>query len=527
VARSPSGHATDANPDLRVRLLSFASRPENTPEGLAQLFLDLVRRQAGDRCHVGLDMVDAWSEKSSVLVSARRGPQAPAAAARAITAWLHDVAGDWRTTERLRRNARYPRRRRAALRDGSSLWIPLREGTRTVVGGLHLHTSDTVDWSDSLIAELVALAECGLPSFHRAVLVQRLAEAGCTTVPLGSSDSFLRFEGQIRRTARHAGGTVLITGERGTGKELAAWSLHCQSPRWHHPFVPVLVSALPETLSTAELFGHERGSFTGASESRLGRFMAADGGTLFLDEVADMSLAVQSILLRVVERGEVMPVGRDLPRQVDVRVVAATNLDLRRKVDDGSFRADFHDRLRVLEIRVPPLRERTADIPLLVNHFLRQFCRQLSRDRVLRIDLDCDRCHSRSEFPCATPAFYRALESYHWPGNVRELRNVVLQVLASAPDDVLDARHLPARIRRRQGSHEDAPGTGDPSLALDAVLRRHIEHVLALTDHNMSAAARLLEIPDSTLRSKVRKLGIRSSGSQRAGAGRPAPEARP
>lgn len=501
-----------------MRLLSFASQADNSPQGLARLVLDVSSRHAGERSHVGIVMFDPWHLEQPNPLSVVRGAGGRRTVG-AVAAWLEEVTA---RRESLLRGASHPVELTggrsngdlppAAFGQGSTLWVPLIEGRR-VIGGLHAHTAERGAWEDGAVTELERLAECALPALHRAILVYRLTRAGYSTAPLGVSGRFLRFEQQLRNTARHPDGPVLISGERGAGKEIAAWAVHCLSRRWQQPFVPVLVSALPESLYTAELFGHQRGAFTGATAQRLGRFASADGGTLFLDEVAEMSGAVQSLLLRVLERGEVTPVGGDLPRRVDVRVVAATNLDLRAKVKDGTFRADLQDRLRVLELRVPPLRERPSDIPVLANHYLHTHCRRLGRDHVLSIDLDCRRCSRRTWKvwkPCATREFFAALQDYPWPGNVRELRNVVLQALASAPDDVLDVEHLPARLLKGRGRTVAADGAADDlPLALEAALRQHIERVLSITGHNLAAAARLLEIPESTLRSKIQRLGVR------------------
>ena len=232
------------------------------------------------------------------------------------------------------------------------------------------------------------------------------------------------------------GSTVLITGESGTGKELVARGLHWLSRRRGNPFIPVNIAALPETLLESELFGHEKGAFTGASSRRRGMFELANGGTIFLDEIAEMPLAPQTRLLRVLEQREFMRVGGSESIKVDVRVIAATNRDLRQAVELGEFRRDLYFRLNVLHIDMPSLRERRGDIPLLV----REFARQLSKE------------HDR-EFRGIAPDAMELLMRYDWPGNVRELRNLVESMVVLAPGSIVRSADIPPEVRRgAQGS---------------------------------------------------------------------------
>jgi DNA-binding NtrC family response regulator len=224
--------------------------------------------------------------------------------------------------------------------------------------------------------------------------------------------------------------TVLIEGESGTGKELVARAIHRFSPRRGKPFIAVNIGALPETLLESELFGHEKGAFTGAAERRLGRFELAHGGTLFLDEVGEAPLATQVKLLRVLEQREVMRVGGSQPFRVDVRIVAATNRPLREHVESGEFRADLYYRLNVLSIYLPPLRERREDIPLLVRRFVQQYT--AAHDRPFRgISADA----------------MQILMEYSWPGNVRELQNLVESMVVLAPGHEITADDIPRQIR--------------------------------------------------------------------------------
>ncbi len=221
----------------------------------------------------------------------------------------------------------------------------------------------------------------------------------------------LAFLDAVERASRAAplNRPVLVIGERGTGKELIAERLHHLSPRWAGPLIVMNCAALPEHLIEAELFGHEAGSFTGATKTRHGRFEEADGGTLFLDELGTLSMPAQDRLLRAVEYGEVTRIGASKPLSVDVRIVAATNENLPALVDKGKFRADLLDRLSFEVVTLPPLRARTGDIPLLADHFGRR----------MAVELDW------SNWPSFSPRMMAELEAYHWPGNVRELRNVV------------------------------------------------------------------------------------------------------
>jgi sigma-54 specific flagellar transcriptional regulator A len=236
---------------------------------------------------------------------------------------------------------------------------------------------------------------------------------------------------------------VVITGETGTGKELVARGLHDQSLRNDGPYVAVNCSAISEELLESELFGHEKGAFTGALRSHRGRFERADGGTLFLDEIGDMPLHTQAKLLRVFEAGVIERVGAEGETRIDVRIVAATNLPLEKAVGQGRFRADLYHRLSVLRIHLPPLRERTEDIPVLVAHFLRLFSRKYQR-RIHRL----------------TPEAVELLQSYLWPGNVRELRNVLERVFVETQSEVIGARAFREWIRER---HEFEPGHWDRS----------------------------------------------------------------
>ena len=240
--------------------------------------------------------------------------------------------------------------------------------------------------------------------------------------------------------------SVVITGETGTGKELAARALHEGSPRSHGPFVAVNCSAISGELLESELFGHEKGAFTGAVRTHRGRFERADGGTLFLDEIGEMPLHTQAKLLRVLEERRIERVGAEQEREIDVRVVCATNVSLEQAVGQGRFRADLYHRLSILRIHLPPLRERTEDLPLLVEHFLDSLNRKYGR----RIDR-------------LTPEALALLQSYLWPGNIRELRNVLERVYIETQAEVIGARAFSEWIRERR---DFSPGEWGPQTAM-------------------------------------------------------------
>ena len=305
--------------------------------------------------------------------------------------------------------------------------------------------------------------------------------------------------------------TVLILGESGTGKELVARSLHVLSKRAQGPFVPVNVGALPETLVESELFGYARGAFTGANTDRPGLVEEAHGGTLFLDEIGDMPLAAQVKLLRTLENNEVRRLGETTPRLVDVRVIAATHRDLQSYVADGRFRGDLYYRLNVVQLEIPPLRERAEDVGLLASYFLERAARRTGRK--LRFAADA----------------MGLLLQHDWPGNVRELENTVEHAVAVTDADVLVALDLPASVRsprlltRTAGEPADATwpereaaprgsrgrAARDPdSRTLEDVTREHVLRVIARHDGNATAAARQLGVSRTTLWRMLKRWGV-------------------
>jgi two-component system response regulator HydG len=286
--------------------------------------------------------------------------------------------------------------------------------------------------------------------------------------------------------------TVLILGESGTGKELVARAIHTNSPRKDRPFVAVNCAALSQGLIESELFGHVKGAFTGAIAAKEGMLVYADGGTLFLDEVGDMPLETQAKLLRVLETREVQPVGGNATRKVDVRVVAATNRELRALVSEGKFRGDLLFRLQVVTITLPPLRERPGDVPLLLDHFLTALASEHGRP-VRGI----------------TPEARALLVRYAWPGNVRELRNALETMVLLARREVLDVVDVPEHIQQAIGQPGKASGhyelAGRP---LSEVERDLIAATLKLTEGNRQKAARMMGIGERTLYRKLNEYGL-------------------
>jgi len=288
--------------------------------------------------------------------------------------------------------------------------------------------------------------------------------------------------------AADAANPVLIVGESGTGKELVARAIHAHGRRKGRAFVPVNCGAIAETLLESELFGHVRGSFTGAVSDTKGIFEQAHGGTVLLDEVGETSPALQVKLLRVLEEGEIRPVGAGRPTRVDVRVVAATNVELEKEVAEGRFRQDLYYRLGVIVIRVPPLRERRADIPLLVEQFLENACGRAGR----RVEL--------------TTAALGALAAYAWPGNVRELENTVERLVLFSRGTLVDAADLPPAFHAAPLGIGDRMFSGLPSL--EELERRYLLHVLESVGGNRTRAAEVMGIDRRTLYRMAERFGI-------------------
>jgi len=337
------------------------------------------------------------------------------------------------------------------------------------------------------ISELRSLKE----QLHHENIALRdaVSEASMFEEIIGSSEPLRRVLMLVAKVAR-SDSTVLITGETGTGKELIARAIHKRSPRASRPFVSVNCGAIPQSLVASELFGHEKGAFTGAMQRHLGRFELADGGTIFLDEVGELPAETQIALLRVLQERTFERVGGTRMMPVDVRVIAATNRDLARAIEDGVFRSDLYYRLSVFPIHVPPLRERVEDVPLLIEYLTQRYAAKAGKKitRVSRRTMDL-------------------LTAYSWPGNVRELQNVIQRAVILCDDDtlVVDQAWLESKPTRR---NERATGLGRPSMNEEKQL---IESALEASHGRIAGpdgAAARLHIPRSTLESKIRSLHI-------------------
>ncbi len=292
---------------------------------------------------------------------------------------------------------------------------------------------------------------------------------------------------QVRELISKVAGTkatVLISGESGTGKELVARAIHFNSPRKDKPLVSVNCSALTETLLESELFGHEKGSFTGAVAQRKGRFETADGGTLFLDEVGEMSPSVQVTLLRVLQNREFERVGGNKTIKVDVRVITATNKDLSKEIAKGHFREDLYYRLNVVHIEVPPLRDRKEDLPLLIRYFLERFTREMNK----------------KEVPTLAPEVMGALLAYDWPGNVRELENMLERAIILSSKPIIYLEDLPFT--------SIIPSGAKLNEVLELIEKKMITQALVLSGNVQAHAAELLGIEKNLLKYKMKKYAL-------------------
>jgi DNA-binding NtrC family response regulator len=323
---------------------------------------------------------------------------------------------------------------------------------------------------------------------HRSRPLTRTSGEGSGLV--GSSPEMLSVFKAVARAAR-SDATVLVLGESGTGKEMVARVLHAQSPRAAGPFIAINCAAIPENLLESELFGHEKGAFTGAIGRRIGRFERATGGTLFLDEIGDMSLALQSKILRALQEREIERVGGTAAVAIDVRVIAATNKELVKVVQEGLFREDLFYRLAVISLRLPPLRARGTDLDRLVEHFGFQY----SRD------------YGRSVRAVAEETM-EVLRAHPWPGNVRQLRNAIERAVVMADGDILLPEHLPQDIVRPEVTTDLPAAQEEPLCTLAEMERIMIQRALRETGRNYSAAAERLGIHRNTLRRKIVECGL-------------------
>jgi DNA-binding NtrC family response regulator len=309
---------------------------------------------------------------------------------------------------------------------------------------------------------------------------------------VGQSPAMTRVFDTIKKVAS-TDGTVLIHGKSGTGKELVARAIHYNSKRFAKPFIPVNCGAIVETLFESELFGHKRGSFTGASSDREGFFKASDGGSIFLDEVSEIPLHLQVKLLRAIELKEITPVGTSLPQSVDVRIIASTNKNLAKEVEAGRYREDLYYRLNIVEINLPPLAERHDDIPLLVQHFIGKYAREMNKP-VKGVDNEV----------------MKLLLAHAWKGEIRELENILERAVIFAEGSLITKADLPGFFEQHQDALYSFDANRSMKDAVDDFERQYITHVLRANQFNKEATARALKISLSSLYRKIEELGISS-----------------
>lgn len=380
--------------------------------------------------------------------------------------------------------------------NGNPVWVQF--WSRPEPDGKHTRTM-IVDITDRVLAE----QEKERLSVQNRYLQEEIKAEHNFEEIIGTSPSLGKVLRQVAQVAT-TDSTVLITGETGTGKELVARAIHSRSQRKDKPLIKLNCAALPAGLVESELFGHEKGAFTGAVEKRLGRFTLANGGTIFLDEIGDMPLETQAKLLRVLQEQEYEPVGATKSLTVDVRAVAATNRDLARAVAEGTFRADLYYRLNVFPIALPPLRDRPDDIPLLTHYFLAKYANRIGR-RLEGIDAEA----------------MRVLSVYGWPGNVRELENIIERavilslgpLLEIDPDMLKTTSPLPQQSSKRLAEVVDSPVVVRP---LAQVEREQVESALSQSNwviEGPNGAAKLLGLHPNTLRSRMKKMGVERPGS--------------
>ncbi len=312
-------------------------------------------------------------------------------------------------------------------------------------------------------------------------------EPGIASI-IGTSPAMQQVFAKVRRAAP-SDSTVLLTGESGTGKELVARAIHELSPRADKEFVPVDCSALVETLLESELFGHVKGSFTGAHQTKHGLFELANHGTFFFDEITNLSLNIQAKLLRVIQEREFMKVGSQKRTKLDIRIIASSNRDLTEAIKEGTFREDLYYRLSVIPIHLPPLRERTGDIPLLVEHFLNKYSKK-----------------TNSRAKTISNRALKLLCAYSWPGNVRELEHTIERIVILEDTDIILPEHLPSFISQRQGEFQVF---SDEDHTLEELEKRYIQFILRRTKGKRQEAARILGINRKTLGQRIKKYNLR------------------
>ena len=334
-----------------------------------------------------------------------------------------------------------------------------------------------------------ALQFCGLAEENKRLKSELSDKADFRTI-IGSSREMEKVFEVIRKVA-DTDAAILITGESGTGKELVARSIHAHSSRRNDPFVTINCAAIPRELLESELFGHTKGAFTGAIKEKKGKFQLADGGTIFLDEVGELLLELQPKLLRALQEKEVEPVGSTRVEKLDVRVISATNLDIDKAIDEGTFREDLYYRLSVIPLQLPPLRQRPEDIPLLLRYFAAKHgCEKITFEKDA----------------------LEALTRYPWPGNVRELENTVERLLIMRESDTIRASDLPEKFREQRSQGIAVVKLPDEGYSLEQLEREIVVEALERNAWNQTAAARFLKIPRHTLIYRIEKYNIALPG---------------
>ncbi|MDD5571270.1 MAG: sigma-54 dependent transcriptional regulator [Bacteroidales bacterium] len=336
-----------------------------------------------------------------------------------------------------------------------------------------------------------ALQKASNKLFTRELLVNKKNTQGNIFGIIGESEPMLRVFNIIEKISS-TNATVLITGESGTGKELVARAIHYRSNRSTLPFIAVNCAAIPDELLESELFGHIKGAYTGANETRAGFFQIADKGTIFLDEISNTSQSMQAKLLRVLQEKEFYMVGDKKPIKVDVRVITATNVDLMHLVKNENFREDLYYRLNVVNIHIPPLRDRDNDLLLLINHFANRYAKELGKNNV----------------PAFSNETVNALKKYYWPGNVRELQSMTYNLVLMSENNKIETSDLPPAMRF---SIKNSPNTNK---SLSEIEQKHIINVLASVKNNKSEAAKILGIDRKTLRDKLKNIHAKIENSK-------------
>jgi DNA-binding NtrC family response regulator len=370
----------------------------------------------------------------------------------------------------------------------------IQNAVQAVKGGAYDYLTKPIDSEDLLLVIKRALEHTGLIEEVRSLRQSLDRKYGFENI-IGHSEALVSVLDMAGRAAR-ANSTILIRAETGTGKELLARAIHFNSARKEKPFLTINCGAIPKDLLESELFGHVKGSFTGAMAHKKGKIETAEGGTLFLDEIGEMPLELQVKVLRLIQQGEIEKVGATQPAKVDVRIVVATHRNLQAMIEDGTFREDLYYRLAVIPLVLPPLRERAEDIPDLVQHFFTQTKTRVGRPTAV-----------------LSPSLMKYFQNYRWPGNIRELENVIERIVVLSRDDEITVDDLPDFLRQEHVSvdtlHLDLPPQG---VSLEAVEKELIERELKKFNGNQTHTAKYLDISRKALMYRMEKHGIRRSG---------------